>query len=374
MTPFLNKHRNTLLIAGTALVVLGLSACGGNIDLSGAAGAGETTEEASATPTEAAPILEEPTATPIPPATGKIIFASKRDGNTELYMTSPDGLEVTRLSANAGIDSSATPRLSPDGAKIAFSATIGDNTDIYILDIASGLISRVTDAPGKDVSPSWSPNGQQLAFASFRDGNYEIYIVNSDGSHPIRLTNDSSGDTTPIWSPVSNEIVFVSNRFGNSDLLLLSLNGAISPLTTTTAPENTPTWSPDGSVIAFQTFDGELANICLIGRDGLNQRCITPYAAKYSIPAWSQDSQWIAYHDYVNIQMYNLLDNSTVTLSQPGIEPRGILAWSPDGLRLVFQAEANGDMDLYHALIPTNEFTRITAVPGYDGEPVWASR
>lgn len=374
MTPSKKSHIHHLTYAGViAFAALTLSACGTtSVDLSGAAGAPAQTEApVTTTTTEEAPAAE---VAPIPPATGRIIFASNRDGQNELYITSPNGLEITRLTTNAGLDSSSNPRLSPDGSRVAFSSTVNGNTDIYVLEIASGVIRRITDAPEKDSAPSWSPNGQQLAFESFRDGNLEIYIVNADGSAPTRLTNDPAGDSNPVWSPVANEIIFVSNRFGNADLLLLGLNGSVSPLTTNPAPDNNPAWSPDGSMIAYASFSGDLSNICLIGRDGLNQNCVTQEPAQYDTPAWSQNSEQIAVNDTASIRVYNVRDNSLIQLSQPGIEPRGIPAWSPDGLRLVFQAQADGDMELYHVLILTNEFTRITSIPGYDGKPVWASR
>lgn len=375
MTIFIQTHRKIITLAAAALIALTLGACsGGNIDLSGAAG--QPTSTPITDTAQAAPVAEVQPALP-PPATGHIIFTSDRDGQTDLYMSTPDGIELTRLTTNAALDG-ATPRISPDGSKIAFSSTQNNNTDIYVLDIASGNINRVTDAQEKDASPSWSPDGQQIAFESFRDGNLEIYIANSDGSNPIRLTNDPAGDSNPVWSPVSNDILFVSNRFGNSDLFLLSPNGSVSTLTTSPAPDNTPVWSPDGSFVAFQSFAGELSNICIIGRDGLNQACITPNLAKYDTPVWSQNGEQIASNvvqaDVYGIQVFNIRDGSIVALSQPGIEPRGTPAWSPDGLRLVFQAESGDDMEVYQAVIATNEFTRVTTMPGYDGEPVWASR
>lgn len=380
MSLFTKKHQNILILAGAALLAVTLSACGDTerIDLSGVAG--QPTETPTASPTdEETPIDVAPT--PIPPATGRIIFSSNRGGEnkeTDLYMASPDGLEIIRLTTNALVDEGSTPRLSPDGTKVAFSATVNNNTDIYILDTASGVITRITDSQERDASPSWSPNGQQIAFESFRDGNLEIYVVNADGSSPTRLTNDPAGDSNPVWSPVANEIVFASNRFGNSDLFLLSPNGVVSTLTTNPAPDNTPAWSPDGSVIAFQSFTGEYSNICLIGRDGLNQTCISHNSAIYSAPVWAQDGQHIAVTSLLNgtygIHIFHRYDGSIIRLTQDGIEPRGAPAWSPDGTRLVFQAFSGGDMEIYHVIIPTNEFTRITTINGYDGEPIWANQ
>ena len=372
MTSSNQKYRHILFFTGAVLMALALGACGSTtgIDLSGAAGA--PTEVPATSATEEA-IVEVPP-TEIPPATGYIIFSSNRDGETDLYMTTPDGLEIIRLTTNALVDEGTTPRLSPDGSKVAFSSTVGDNTDIYVLDIASKIVTRVTEAQEKDASPSWSPNGQQLAFESFRDGNLEIYTTNIDGTNQTRLTNDPAGDSNPVWSPVSNDILFVSNRFGNSDLFLLGPNGTVATLTTSPTPDNAAIWSPDGNFIAFQSFSGELSNICLIGRDGLNQSCITPRAAEYSIPVWSPDGLWIAVNDQSNVLVIHRFSGEVFQLSQTDIQPRGIPAWSPDGLRLVFQAQSGGDMEIYSALIIRNEFTRLTSIPGYDGEPVWANR
>jgi TolB protein len=370
MSIFNKKNLKYFTIMSLALLGFALSAC---VPATGLEGCAECPTE---TPT-ASTILEistEPVPTEIPPATGYIIFSSNRDGETDLYMTTPDGLEIIRLTTNALVDEGTTPRLSPDGSKVAFSSTVGDNTDIYVLDIASKIVTRVTDAQEKDASPSWSPNGQQLAFESFRDGNLEIYTTNIDGTNQTRLTNDPAGDSNPVWSPVSNDILFVSNRFGNSDLFLLGPNGTVATLTTSPTPDNAAIWSPDGNFIAFQSFSGELSNICLIGRDGLNQLCITPRAAEYSIPVWSPDGQWIAVNDQAKIIVLKPVSGEIIQLSQTDIQPRGIPAWSPDGLRLVFQAQSGGDMEIYSALIVSNEFTRLTSIPGYDGEPVWANR
>ncbi|MBE7432868.1 MAG: PD40 domain-containing protein [Anaerolineales bacterium] len=375
MNPLTIKQKNILFGATLALFAIIPGACGdtAEIDLGGAAGLG--TEEAQSTiPTDTPPEIPPATATPIPAASGHIIFTSDRDGQNDLYMVTPDGGETTRLTAGASVDESGTPQLSPDGTRVAFAATIGNNTDIYVVDIASNAISRITDAQGRDSSPSWSPDGGRIVFESFRDGNLEIYTVNADGSNPTRLTNDSVGDSNPLWSPTTNEILFSSSRFGNSDLFLLSPNGSPSTLTTNPGPDNNPAWSPDGSAIAYLEFSGELSNICLIGRDGLNKRCLNEYPSDFDTPTWSPDGNWIASTEGASIHIFNIRDGQDIVISQAGIEPHGIPAWSPDGLRLAFQAFANGNMELFQVLVRTNEFMQVTSLPGVDGKPVWIAR
>ncbi len=361
------------LIFGTAL----LNACGSTTDgaLSGAGGLGDEVTATNTAPTND-PVLEVPTETPIPAPSGHIVFTSDRDGAMNLYMANPDGSDQTRLTFSNSIDTD--PRVSPDGTRVAYVSTVNNNMDIYVLDIASRNITRVTDAPQKDSAPSWSPDGTKLAFESFRDGNFEIYIANADGSNTVRLTNDLSGDSNPIWSPISNEIIFVSNRFGNADILILTLNGSVSTLTTNVAPDSAPAWSPDGSMIAFKTYSDKLANVCLIGRDGLNQHCLTNAPSEYSGPVWSPSGASLAVSAKQSagygVDIFNLADGSLTQLYSAGVEPAGSPTWSPDGLRVVFQAQTGGDMELYMATVATNEFARITSAFAFDGEPIWTSQ
>lgn len=370
MNPFARKQLNAAALTAYLAFAFALGACGttDELDLGGAAGA--ITEEAP--PTEAAnvnPVIETPT--PIPPAEGRIIFTSRRDGQTDLYMITADGAETVRLTTGAAVEEGDTPKLSPDGTKVAFVGTVAENTDIYALDIASRAITRITDAQGRDSSPSWSPDGQRIAFESFRDGNLEIYVVNADGSNLIRLTNDSGGDSNPVWSPNANDIIFSSHRFGNSDLFLIGLNGFLSTLTTNPEPDNNAAWSPDGNFIAYLAFRGELSNLCLIARDGSNKTCLTDFPVKFETPVWSPDGLWIAVASEKEFHIFNRATGEVVYLSQEGVAPVGAPAWSPDGLRLVFQGLSNREMELYQAVVQTNEFTQIAAAPGFDGKPIW---
>ena len=364
--------QKTIVMIALGLATTVLAACGeatGGSNLVGVAGQ-PTATSAVSTSVEVSP--EPPTPT-VPETTGHIIFVSDRDGADRLYISKPDGSEQARLTELEAED----PSISPDGTRVAFVSNVNDNMDIYVLEIASLNITRVTNAPEKDASPSWSPDGTRLVFESFRDGNFEIYMVYADGTSPIRLTNDPSGDSSPVWSPVADEIAFVSNRFGNSDIFIVTPNGSVSTLTTNTAPDSAPAWSPDGSRIAYQAFSGKLSNICLIGRDGLNQNCTTNSFSDYGSPVWSPNGNFLAVYAKQNagygINIFNLQDGSLLQLSSPTIDPRGDPSWSPEGTRLVLQAQADGNTDLFTVLISANEFTRLPS-NGYDGEPAWSTQ
>lgn len=359
------------------------------------------TDVEATSPTEAPTITPAPipTNTPIPDATGYILYVSNLDGQMNLYMTTPDGVEQKRFTASSSSDS--TPRISPDGTRVAFVSTVDGNMDIYVLDIASLVSTRITSAPQKDSAPSWSVDGTMLAFESFRDGNFEIYVAEAKGStqtnltenpdffqrqqpqgesQQTRLTNDPGGDHSPLWSPAGKVIAFESSRSGKGNIYLLELDGKTSPLTKSPEADFAHNWSPDGNMLAFKVaVGGDLSKICVVERSGLNERCLTNVPSEYSSPVWSPDGKFLAANAKqpkgYGIDVFNVADGSVTHLFNPEVDPRGAPFWSPDGFRLVFQAKAaDGNMDLFSVLIPTNEFTRLTNSAAYDGEPVWVTK
>ena len=61
------------------------------------------------------------------------------------------------------------PKFSPDGSRLAFTATVGGNTDVYVVPVTGGEPTRLTFHPGIDAARGWSPDGSRVLFASTRD-------------------------------------------------------------------------------------------------------------------------------------------------------------------------------------------------------------
>ena len=91
---------------------------------------------------------------------------------------------------------------SPDGSKIAFSATLnpdliqGVTSDIYVLNLADDSIRKLVTQPGPDTNPRWSPDGKQIVFSSamgetnYYASNGRLAIVSADGGTPRSITDD----------------------------------------------------------------------------------------------------------------------------------------------------------------------------------------
>ncbi len=229
------------------------------LTLLSACNTGETTAftPAPATQTPFAPAAEiPPTPVIFSDFPGIFILSLAEGKHTHLFAYSPIDQPLLRLTAGEWDD--IAPALSPDGKRIAFASNRSGYWDLYLLEIASGETTRLTDTKTYDGAPSWSPDGAWLASETYLDGSLEILVqpINDSSAKAIRLTNNPAADHSPAWEPGGRRIAFVSTRGGDSDIYLADLDNAGSSRfqnisNTPNAIESHPIWSRDGSKLAW---------------------------------------------------------------------------------------------------------------------------
>src|SRR5512143_1073854 len=113
--------------------------------------------------------------------------------------------------------SAGSPRISPDGRRIAYTVTETDFdqdayiTQIWLLDVGSGQAIQLTRAKRSSSGPSWSPDGRWIAFTSSRaDDKSQIFVINPDGGEAIQLTKAETGTGGFDWSPDGRTIAFTA--------------------------------------------------------------------------------------------------------------------------------------------------------------------
>jgi len=238
--------------------------------------------------------------------TTKIVFASDRDGDMEIYSLDLDTDVLTQLTSNDKTDKQ--PVLSADGSKIAFVSDRSGDWAIHTMEqqLVNGVFEWVVSSPlallvGLSAgNPSWSPDGTQIAYNSGLD----IFTVASDGlSLPLNRTGTGLDDEIePAWSPDGTKIAFSFKPF-TEDFEIYIMGPDLSPdqpattaLTTLNTDEDrAPSWSDDGLKIVFSTNRGGDFDIYTMVSDGTGQTPFMSTAGDETSPAWSIDGTEIAY-------------------------------------------------------------------------------
>ncbi len=194
------------------------------------------------------------------PNGGWIAFASSRDGNWEIYLGRTDGSEQRRVTYNTvAIDTD--PAWGP-GSGIVYESTRDGNWELYLLDVTTGVEQRLTDDPASDINAYWTPDGRALVFQSDRSGRWQLYRLDL-ATRALTLLSDGSGDDVdPVLSPSGDQIAFRAYRdgAGRGVITLMGIDGADPrPVSDPAGEAASQSWSPDGSLIAYQSDqDGDL--------------------------------------------------------------------------------------------------------------------
>jgi serine/threonine-protein kinase len=150
-----------------------------------------------------------------------------------------------------------TPRLSPDGKRLALSVLRDDNWDVWTYDIARGVATRLTFGEGYDADAVWSPDGRWIAFASDREGAPTAYRKRTDGSGDAERLHEPGlvAFSAPVaWSPDGNVIVVQTGGGPTGDdlyFLEIGVEDKVEPFRATPFNESAPAFSPDGRWIAY---------------------------------------------------------------------------------------------------------------------------
>jgi dipeptidyl aminopeptidase/acylaminoacyl peptidase len=111
------------------------------------------------------------------------------------------------------------PQVSPKGDLVAFTITDMDTaanrgtTQIYLVPFGGGEMRQLTNDENSSASPRWSPDGEKLAFVSARDGEDQVWTIDVSSGALKKITSISTGAGDPVWSPDGSLIAFTSEIY-----------------------------------------------------------------------------------------------------------------------------------------------------------------
>jgi hypothetical protein len=209
-----------------------------------------------------------------------------------------DDLETVVTAGRSGDYETFHPLLSSFDVnregRIAFAAKAGAADVLYVVDVRSG--DRKAEGRWNDLvvlaSPSWAPDDRRMVFVGLsRAGYADLYVWDVVTNRLDRLTNDRYLETSPRWSPTGEQIVFASDRtpFGQEgarNLYLMDVSDRrIKPLTFGRWVDRDPDWAPDGSRVVFASDRSGTLDLYVIDRQGSGFRA-SSFAAGTMHPRW----------------------------------------------------------------------------------------
>jgi len=120
------------------------------------------------------------------PDGAKVVFASHRSGDVEIWLCKNDGSSATQLTTLGGF--SGSPQWSPDGKRVAFDHAQRGRFDIWIVGIDQGVPLRLTSGNWNSVRPSWSNDGKWIYFCSDANGIQQVWKIPSQGGVALQVT------------------------------------------------------------------------------------------------------------------------------------------------------------------------------------------
>jgi Tol biopolymer transport system component len=237
---------------------------------------------------------------------GRTIFFSAATGPGMFNIFSVDihGIEFRQLTADSE-GGGSSPVLSPDGARVAFTA--GADRDIFTMNADGSQRERLTTDSSDDANPSWSADGEWIVFDSNREGidGREIFVMRADGSGQRRFTEGMGYNARmAVWAPGSvprgdlyttpQPSIPASQATARPGVTSSIDQPGLIRLTNNSIRDSDPTWSPDGKRIAYVSGSAPEYRIWTMNADGTDARVLSSEHVDGGL-AWSPDGTNIAF-------------------------------------------------------------------------------
>jgi Tol biopolymer transport system component/serine/threonine protein kinase len=371
------------------------------------------------------------------PEGGQIAFWSEQDGGGYFVMPALGGVPVKVVPTSAFSPMFSPPAWSADGTELAgasYSTASGrSETFVEIVSLVTRATRRVP-LPGNEearLDLNWSADGRYMAYVDAAQQPAEttqLWVLRLADGRATAITDGRTNVRRPKWSPDGRHLFYVANRVGPPDLWRQRIGDAGAadgePVRVTTGLEvRGAVFSPDGVKVAYSkgrwvsnvwrvpilpdrpatwadavqmTFDQAFIEFADISRDGRtlayssdrtgNQdlwlmpiggepRQLTADPAPDWNPLQSPDGHQVAFYSHRTGDREVWVMPSAGGPATQLTRSRGLdvpLSWSPDGRQLAFRSERTGDSEIWVMTADGTELRQITNHPAGDHHPSWS--
>ncbi|HUG42457.1 MAG TPA: S9 family peptidase [Longimicrobiales bacterium] len=294
-------------------------------------------------------------------------------------------LTLESMSDNVSI---STPLFSPDSRDLAITSDRSGRTRLWLIHADGSNARQLLRGDGIELGPAWSPDGSRLAFIRPGSDGSDIWLIGRDGGGLRRLTSDAESERTLSWSPDGARIAFLSDRAGHQDVWTVEVRtGELRQLTQETNPWDefrwAPEWSPDGRWIAYvSSRSGQWTDdLWLVDVTSGASEKLTADVQVMSDPQWSPDGRHIAFNGVRYAEFWYGDQSDIYVVEMPQRSVRRVemntfvsdgnggvsMQWGPQGERIFFRFEWEGDANLWSVPVEGGVATKLTYEVGSFG-------
>ena len=218
-----------------------------------------------------------------------VFFSEKGLFSIDIFMADAETGQIKRKLTETAIDPhfeslqfiNSAGAWSPDSRQIAVGAIGHGRPLLTIINIENGNTVKEIRFPqlGEILNPTWSPDGRSIAFSAIQGGLMDLYVVDVPTEKLRRLTNDAYAEIHPDWSPDGRYIAVATDRFsseigdvefGKMGLALVDAStGGEQPLPAMKEGRQTnPRWGKDSSTLYFVSDQNGIPNLYVYRMNG----------------------------------------------------------------------------------------------------------